>query len=409
MHELLSRYAQLLIRHGLNVQPGQIVNISAEVCHREFVLLLVEEAYRAGARIVDVELNDPRVLLTRLNLSSEEDLDFVPAYLGTKYEELVSSESANLKIVGSEFPDILKEAAPKRVNQIRVSRYKSLKFFYEEGIGKSKVHWTVAAAATKAWGEKLFPHLKGEAAEKKLWEELFKIVRADSGDCLHLWEVHNRKLHSRAATLNELQLREIHFLGSGSDLRIELSPLAIFKGGSDTGPRGAEFEPNIPTEEVFTTPDYRKTRGKVRTTRPFFINGVLVENLELEFKDGEICSFTASHGKETFEEYICSDPGAKRLGEVALVGIDSPVYQSGLVFQEILLDENAACHIAIGSAYKFCLDGGAVLSPEQLEDIGCNESSAHTDMMISDESTDVIGTKADGSTVELISKGQWQL
>jgi aminopeptidase len=409
MHEPLSRYAELLIRHGLNVQPGQIVNISAEVCHREFVLLLVEEAYRAGAKIVDVELSDPRTLLTRLNLSSEEDLDFVPAYLGSKYEELVTSKSANLKIVGSEFPDILKEATPKRVNQVRVSRYKSLKYFYEEGIGKSKVHWTVAAAATPAWGEKLFPHLKGEAAEKKLWEELLKIVRADSEDCLDLWRVHNQKLHSRASALNQLQLREIRFLGAETDLRVELSPLAIFKGGSDTGPSGAEFEPNIPTEEVFTTPDCRKTQGKVKTTRPFFINGVLVENLELYFENGEIRSFNASHGKETFEEYINSDPGAKRLGEVALVGIDSPVYQSGLVFQEILLDENAACHIAIGSAYKFCLTGGATLSPEQLNEIGCNESSAHTDMMISDESTNVIGTKADGSTIELISNGQWNI
>ncbi|MGA1780714.1 MAG: aminopeptidase, partial [Planctomycetota bacterium] len=169
------------------------------------------------------------------------------------------------------------------------------------------------------------------------------------------------------------------------------------------------FEPNIPTEEVFTTPDWRRTEGRCRVTRPFLVNGKLIEDLHLEFKEGVVSKVEASSGRDTYAEYISSDPGASRLGEVALVGIDSPVFRSGLVFQEILFDENAACHIAVGSAYKTCLQGGESMSEAELEAVGCNVSSAHTDMMISDEQVDVVARTHAGETVPLLEKGQWRL
>lgn len=406
--EKLSIYAELLVVHGLNVQPGQIVQLSTEPIHRQFALLIAEVAYKRGAKFVNIDLGDPRAQKLRVELATEDSLSFVPAFFTAKYNELVDETAANLRLIGMEEPDLLSDLDPKRVNTVRLHQHLAVKRFYDEGIGKSKVHWTVAAAATPAWAKKVYPELSGEeAAYSKLWDDIFAICRVDQPDCLAAWDIHNAKLHSRAKRLNQLRLATLHFKGPGTDLTVGLSPKAKFKGGSDLSPREVAFEPNVPTEEVFTTPDYRRTSGYVRATRPFLINGKLIEGLELEFTDGVISSFSASAGAETFREYISSDEGAKRLGEVALVGIDSPVYKTGRIFQEILFDENAACHIAVGSAYKFCLEGGATMSKEQLVEIGCNESTVHTDMMISSEEVDVTGTTYDGATVLLLKQGAW--
>ena len=407
--EKLRVYAELLVVHGLNVQKGQILNIGAEPIHRDFCCLIAEAAYERGAKYVEVVLGESRIGKLRLEKSALEDLEYVPSHIPVKYDELLDSGAANLRIIGAEDPDIYKGIDTKRVNTVRLSQHKAIRRFYEEAIGKSRVHWTVAAAATPAWGKKIFPELTPEEAEMRLWDEILRICRADTSDCLSLWQTHNEALHSRALSLTNMKIETLHFTGPGTDLKVGLSEKAKFKGGTDIGPHGVPFEPNIPTEEVFTTPDYRKTSGKVTTTRPFLINGVLVENLMLEFTEGVISHFSATEGEETFREYISSDEGAKRLGEVALVGIDSPVFTSGLIYQEILFDENAACHIAIGSAYKFCLEGGESLSDEDCQAIGCNVSNVHTDMMISSEQVDVVAKTREGQEVVLIKGGQWQL
>jgi aminopeptidase len=282
-----------------------------------------------------------------------------------------------------------------------------VKRFYDEGIGKSLVQWSVAAGATTGWAKKLFPELSDDEALEKLWDILFAICRVDNPNYLDLWKAHNANLHRRAKALSELGVERLHFTGPGTDLVVGLSNAAIFKGGTDASPSGVSFEPNIPTEECFTTPDYRMTEGRVSATRPVYINGKLVEGLTMTFKEGEIVDFSAEAGAATFEEYISSDEGARRLGEVALVGIDSPIYQSGLVFQEILLDENAACHIAIGSAYKFCLKDGERLDEDELRSLGCNESCVHCDIMISSEEVSVAATGFDGSEYPVLVNGQW--
>lgn len=405
--EKLELYAKLIVEHGLNVQPGQVVQIATEVVHRDFALAVAKAAYQRGAAFVNLDLGDARLARIRILESKEEDLPYVPKFIGVKYRELVDETSANLRILGMEDPDILSDLDPKRVNTVRLHQHLAIKHFYDEGIGKSKVHWTVAAAATPKWGKKVFPALEEEQACAALWEEIFKICRVDRSDCLALWQEHNTALQNRAKKLTAMGISQLHFTGNGSDLRVALSMKAVFKGGGDISPRGVEFEPNLPTEEVFTTPDCRGTEGTVFATRPFLINGKLIENLYLEFKGGEITHFSAKEGEETFREYINSDPGAKRLGEVALVGIDSPIFQSGLVFQEILFDENAACHIAIGSAYKFCLAGGATMTKEELVEVGCNESTVHTDMMISSEKVSVTATTYSGETHQLIVDGKW--
>jgi aminopeptidase len=405
---LLERYAKLLVAWGANVQPGQLVNISAEVAHRELVFLVAKEAYRAGASAVMLDLIEPRLQRFKLQNVKDEYVTLTPKHVPAKYQQILDENGAQIKIIGPEFPLLLTDVDTKRVNAERKAFYSSVRSFYEEGIGKSKVHWTIGAAATPAWGARLYPELAPHEAEDALWRDIFSITRVDHENFMELWKQHDNVLHQRSRMLNDLGVKSLKFTGPGTDLVVGLSERARFRGGSDRGPSGASYEPNIPTEECFTTPDWRKTEGRVRATRPFLINGVLIRDLVLNFRNGEIASFEASAGAETFREYIASDTGAKRLGEVALVGIDSPVFKSGKVFEEILFDENAACHIAVGFAYKNCLSDFQNLTNEDVERIGCNESVVHTDMMISDEHVSVDAELYKGGTLRLINNGEWQ-
>ncbi len=401
------RYAELIAGHGLNVQPGQVVNIATEVIHRDVAMLIAQACYERGAKFVDIDLEEPRAAKLRIEASQEDDLEYVPEHVTTRYTSMVEEQGANLKLIGMEYPDLLTPLDPKKLNTVRLHRHMAMKHFYDEGVGKSKAHWCVAAAATPRWGQKVYPDLGAAEAHDKLWADIFAMCRADKPACLDLWREHNETLQRRAQALTDLKIKELRFLGPGTDLTVGLSEKAIWKGGQETSTRGLDFEPNLPTEEVFTTPDYRLTRGHARATRPFMINGRLVEDLCMNFENGVIVDFKASKGADTFEAYIDSDEGGRRLGEVALVGIDSPVYQSGRVFQEILFDENAACHIAVGQAYKFCLDGGTSMTSEEAGALGCNESNVHTDMMVSSDDVDVVATTYGGEEKQLIAAGEW--
>lgn len=403
----LETYAQLLIEHGLNVQKGQIVNITGEIYHRELIALLCQAAYRRGAKHVNVDFIDPFIMRYRLlETTEEDDLTYVPKYLPQKYDEFVHEGAAVLRLIGSEQPDALSDLDPKKINTLSNSNFKALKNYYLEGVSKSKIQWTVAAAATPKWGKKIFPDLNEQKAYEALWEQIFKICRADKPNCMELWKKHNELLQDRGRHLSGLKIRELHFTGPETDLKVFLSPKAKFVGGGSKGPFG-EFEPNIPTEECFTTPDYRLTSGKVKVTRPVLVNGKMVKGLHLEFNEGKLVHFDATEGKENFAKYVDNDAGSRFLGEVALVGTDSPIFQSGKIFEEILYDENAACHIAIGFAYSLCLEGGPKMAPDELAEIGCNVSTVHVDMMISNEHVDVDATTYEGKKVKLIHKGQW--
>lgn len=404
----LDNYAQLLVQWGLNVQPGQPVNITGEIIHRDLLSRVAKAAYQRGAGYVNIDIIDPWHVRTRIKESkSDEYLDYVPKFIPAKFDEIVDLNGAVLRFQGSEEPDCLADLPPEKMNRLQLSIRQTLKRYYQDGVSKSKIHWTVAGAATPKWGKKVFPELNEADAYKALWEEIFKICRVDTPDFIDRWKKHDAVLQKRSKTLTDLKIKELHFIGPGTDLKVYLSPKAKFKGGGDKSPRGVAYEPNIPTEECFTTPDYRLTTGKARVTRPFLVNGKLIKGLTLEFRDGVIVDFDAAEGKETFAAYINSDQGGRRLGEVALVGIDSPIYQSGRIFEEILFDENAACHIAVGMAYRFCLEGGDQMNPEELAAVGCNDSYVHTDMMISSDKVDVIATTHSGKRVALLEKGSW--
>ncbi len=401
------RYAELIAAHGLNVQRGQFVHINTEPIHRDFALLVAEKCYDRGAKFVEITLQDPRSDKLRVEKSDPGDLTFVPEFYSAKFKEITDQQAANLRIIGMELPDVLSASDPKRVQTVIMHRQKAIKYFYDNGIGRSQVHWCVVAAATPLWGKKVYPALTPEKANEALWQDILAMCRADKPACLDLWREHNERLQRRAKKLTEMKIRELRFLGPGTDLIVGLTDRAIWKGGQERSARGQWFEPNLPTEEVFTTPDFRTTRGHVRATRPFMINGKLIENWSAKFENGVIADFVATGGADTFAQYIASDAGANRLGEVALVGVDSPVYKTGKVFQEILFDENAACHIAIGQAYKFCIEGGTELDTPGALAAGCNESVVHTDMMISNADIDVTATLYDGRTIGLLQAGEW--
>ena len=323
----LKNYADLIVSHGVNVQPGQLVNVGTEAYHRELAFLVVEAAYNRGAKYVGLDLIEPRANKSRLQNSTLEQLEYIPKFVTVKYDELVESQAANVRIVGAENPEVISDEDPKKINTARLAQYNAVKRFYEEGLEKSKIHWTVVAAATKGWAIKVFPDAESsEEAEKLLWEEIFKICRVDREDYLEAWKEHNTKLQTRADALTKMKIKKLHFSGPGTDFYVGLSDKAKFKGGQDKGPYGAWYEPNLPTEECFTTPDWRETTGKVKTTRPFFVNGKLIRGLEMTFVDGLLTDYNAEEGQETFKEYVESDAGAKRLGEVALVGVDSPIF-----------------------------------------------------------------------------------
>lgn len=403
----LKNYARLTVEFGLNIQKGQILSISTEAYNKDLAILICEEAYKAGAKFVDLTIRDPRATKARIQHADEQYLDYSMGYIKNRTAEIVEAESANLSILSPEDPAVLENLDPNKINKIRLAGYMANKLFYDEGINQSKVHWTLIAASTPGWASKVFPSLNPEAAHTRLWDEIFRICRVDRPDYLSYWHNHNKILKNRCRRLNELKIKQLHFTGPDSDLKVGLSPYSIFKGGTETSSRGAEFEPNLPTEECFTTPDWRMTEGYVKTTRPFRVNGVLIEGLELKFSKGEIVEASAKNGIDSFNAYRKSDPGGSRLGEVALVGTDSPIFQSGIVFDEILYDENAACHIAIGSAYNYCLKGGKDMSRSELDNLGCNESTVHTDMMISNEKVSVKALTYDNVQIELINCGEW--
>ncbi|MFP6584004.1 MAG: aminopeptidase [Candidatus Hydrogenedentota bacterium] len=407
MEDCLDRYAELITVHGLNVQRGQLVNIVAEAVHRDFVVRIVKQCYLHGARHVNVDLTDPRFSELRIEHASEDSLDYVSKNVTVQYDELVDQQAANLRLTGLEYPDLFENTDSDKLNKVQRARMLAVKRFRDEGLMKSLVHWCVAAAATPKWGAKIFPDLSEEKANDQLWEAILKICRADKKNCLERWKAHNDALQKRARILTDMKVKALHFTGPGTDLTVGLSDKAVFLGGQSMSSRDVPFEPNLPTEEVFTTPDYRVTNGIAKVTRPFMIYGKMVRDLTIEFTDGVISNFEASEGEDIFRAYTESDEGANRLGEVALVGIDSPIFECGLVFNEILFDENAACHIAVGKAYRFCLDGGEDMSDDDAAAIGCNDSVVHTDMMISDENVSVSAESYNGKTISLIENGEW--
>lgn len=408
----LDRYAEILVRHGAGLQPGQQVFVHAEVAHRELALRVAEAAYDAGAGHVDLHFVDPRQIEQMIRRSSLERLETYHTAESAWLNEVLLARGALISLRGDENPRLLPALADSHPDRHAVySRGASFKgqAFSNHGVNRSLCPWVVAGGATRGWAGIVFPELDPDVALSELWNCIFRFTCADSEDAVARLAAKDRRLHARRALLDALGIRELHVEGPGTDLRVGLSSRARWLGGSKSTVTGQSFNANVPSEENFTTPDRRRTEGTLTATMPFRTkNGVLVEDLVMRFEQGRLVDFTAGRGGDGFGRWIDTDEGARYLGEIALVGSDSPIAQSGIFFEHTLFDENAWPHAALGQAYSTALRGGEDLSRAELDELGANSSSIHTDIMFGSPEVTITATDcADSEPTVLIDRGEW--
>ncbi|MBI6874662.1 aminopeptidase [Clostridium aciditolerans] len=402
---LLSKYAELSVRVGVNLQKGQTLVINSPIECAEFTRVVAKEAYKSGAKEVHVEWSDEEITLIKFMNAPEEAFKEFPKWKAEGYEELAKNGAAFLSISASN-PELLKDVDPKRIAESNKTRSIALKK-YREYIMNSTVAWSIVSIPTKAWSKKVFPNLSEESAIEKLWENIFKIVRVDKDNPIDAWNDHLDNLQKKVEFLNEKKFKKLHYISKDTDLTIELPEKHIWAGGGEYNSKQTYFVANMPTEEVFTLPLKTGVNGKVKSTKPLNYSGNLVDNFTLIFKDGKIVDFSAEKGYETLKKLIETDEGSHYLGEVALVPYDSPISNSNIIFYNTLFDENASCHLALGEAYPICLEGGSNMNEEELEKSGANISLTHVDFMVGSSDLDITGETRDGEVVHIFKNGNW--
>ncbi|WP_411954116.1 aminopeptidase [Alkalibacillus sp. S2W] len=405
--EQLTKYAKLAVQMGVNIQEGQALLINAPLEAREYVHHVVDEAYAAGAENVQVNWADE--VLTRKRYENEplSVLENVPKWQIERVLSHAQDGGAVLNILAPN-PDLLEGIDAERVAKANKARSEAMKD-YKKYIINDKIQWSIVSVPTEKWAKKVFNTDNGEQAVNDLWEQIFSIVRVDQEDPIAAWKKHNETLFEIRDFLNEKQYDHLEYQSDYVDLTVKLPENHVWAGGGAVAETGASFNPNMPTEEVFTAPDYRGVNGTVKNTKPLNYNGNLIDDFELTFKDGQVVDMKAGTGEETFRHLLDSDEGAKYLGEVALVPHSSPISQSDLVFFNTLYDENASCHLALGSAYPTNVQNGEKMSDAELSEIGVNSSIVHEDFMVGSADLTVYGVTAEGEKEPIIENGEWAI
>jgi aminopeptidase len=401
----LDRLAEVAIRVGLGLARGQELVMTATLDTLPLVRKITEQAYRAGAKLVTTLLTDEEATLLRYRYAPNEGFDYAAGWLYEGMANAFRNGAARLAVAGGN-PALLSQEDPEKVGRANRAVSKAYRPALEL-ITRHDINWTIVAAATPAWAATVFPELKADEALARLWDAIFAASRVDAADPVAAWKAHDAGLHRRADLMNEKRYSALHFKAPGTDLKVGLADDHLWLGGGTTAGNGRYCIPNMPTEEVFTTPHKDRTEGTVTSTKPLSHQGTMIEGIRVRFEGGRVVEAKADRGQEVLQRMIDTDDGAGRLGEVALVPHSSPIAQSGLLFSNTLFDENAACHIALGQAYSSCLKNGDKLSPEELAKLGANESLIHVDWMIGSGKMDVDGITARGTAEALIRQGEW--
>jgi aminopeptidase len=401
----LERLAQVAVHAGLGLGPGQELVMTATLDALPLVRRITEQAYRAGASLVTTLFTDEESTLLRFRHGADASFDAAPSWLYQGMAQAYQSGAARLAIAGND-PSLLSREDPSKVS--RVNRATSTAYRPAlELIVRHEINWTIVACATPAWAAAVFPALPQDEALARLWDAIFAASRADQPDPVATWKEHDAKLHARANRLNEKRYSALHFRGPGTDLRVGLADDHLWLGGGSTALNGRYGIPNMPTEEVFTTPHKDRAEGRVTSTKPLSYQGTMIEQISVQFQAGRIVQAQAARGNEVLQKMIETDDGARRLGEVALVPHSSPIASSGLLFMNTLFDENAACHIALGQAYSTCLKDGDKLTLDQLASRGANNSLIHVDWMIGSNRIDIDGVSGPGDAEPVMRAGEW--
>ncbi len=401
----LSSYADLIVAVGLNLQAGQQLMASAPLEASPLLAKVTEAAYKCGARYVHPFYNDDAVTLARFKYAPRDSFDFYPDWLARGMLELVEDNGARLSITGND-PDLLKGQDGDAIAASQKAAQTALKPFMGK-IMKDAVNWCVAATATPAWADKVFPDAPEGERVGLLWDAIFKAVRADSEDAVANWQTHLAELEARRTHLNGRRYRALHYRAPGTDLLLGLADGHIWKGGASQNDAGTTFVANLPTEEVFTAPHRGRVEGTVSSSKPLSYGGQLIEDFSFTFKDGRVVDAHAAQGEDALKRLLATDDGATRLGEVALVPHSSPISQSGVLFYNTLFDENAASHLALGRAYRFCAEGGTTMSDDEAQAVGLNDSLTHVDFMIGSGETEITGVRDDGGEEPVMAAGEW--
>lgn len=404
--ELLSKYAKLAVVKGINLQKDGLLVINSPIDCSEFARMIAEEAYKVGASDVIINYSDEKFNRIRFSNASTETLSFTPEFEKDKYDYYVEKGASFLSISASD-PDILRGIDPSKISAVQKSRRTALKNYHDACIS-NKNKWCIVSIPTESWAKKVFPDCSSEDAVKKLWDAIFTVMRIKEDDPIEAWNKHVNLLHQKVKELNEHNFEYLHFKNSlGTDLKVGLVKSHIWCGGEDVSLDNVKFIANMPTEEIFTTPKMDDVNGTVFSSKPLSYCGNLINNFSITFKDGEAVDCTAETGLDVLKELINTDEGSKRLGEVALVPYDSPISKSNIIFFNTLYDENASCHLALGSSYPSCIKDGDKMTEEESLKAKANSSLTHVDFMIGTKDTEIVGIKFDGTEIPVFKNGNW--
>ncbi len=409
---MLRAYADLIVRVGLNVGAGQRVLIIGPLANggvaldaAPLVRRVAESAYGAGATLVEAIWGDEPLQLIRFRHAPPESFREYSSWLPDALLHHVQAGGAVLSIYAND-PDQLKDEPSDRITAVQQATARHVRPF-RELMSRNDTNWTVVAAASSGWAQRVFPSLPADEQLAKLWDAIARMCRLDQPDPIAAWRTHLDALAARRDLLNAKQYDALRYSAPGTNLTVGLPRGHLWVSGQSSSRAGIEFAPNLPTEEVFTMPHRDRVDGVVRSTKPLSYGGTAIEDFTLRFERGRIVDVQAAKGREVLQQLVNTDPGAARLGEVALVPHSSPVAHSGVLFYNTLFDENAASHLAVGAAYKFTVRGGEGMDDDAFERAGGNRSAVHVDFMIGSGQLDIDGVLPDGGSEPLMRKGEW--